>query len=49
MKVPCARADFPSIREENFFYVNKTPFIAELEDMVEAHVVFLRPRRFGVR
>jgi len=47
MRVPYARADFPSIRTEGYFYVDKTPFIATLEDVVEGHLVFLRPRRFG--
>lgn len=47
MRVPYARADFPSIRTEGYFYIDKTPFIATLENMVEGHLVFLRPRRFG--
>ena len=47
MRVPYANADFPSIRTENYFYVDKTPFIAQLENLVEKHLVFLRPRRFG--
>ncbi len=47
MRVPYARADFPSIRTEGYFYVDKTQFIPTLENMVEGHLVFLRPRRFG--
>ena len=47
MKVPYAKSDFPSIRSEGYFYVDKTKFIAELESMAESQLVFLRPRRFG--
>ena len=47
MRVPYAKADFAAIRTQNYFYVDKTEFIAKLENMVEHHLVFLRPRRFG--
>ena len=47
MKVPYATADFPTIRSEGYFYVDKTPFIAQIEDIPERQLVFLRPRRFG--
>jgi hypothetical protein len=47
MKVPYATADFATIRRENYFYVDKTQFIALIENSAEKHLVFLRPRRFG--
>lgn len=47
MKIPYAKCDFASIRHENYFYVDKTPFLPHLERTTEEHVIFLRPRRFG--
>ncbi len=47
MKVPYAKCDFSAIRAEGYFYVDKTPFIPHIESIDEAHVIFLRPRRFG--
>ena len=47
MKVPYATADFPTIRVENYFYVDKTHFIPHIENTAEKYLVFLRPRRFG--
>ena len=47
MKVPYAKSDFPSIRNEGNFFVDKTPYIARLEDVSEGQLVYLRPRRFG--
>ncbi|HMY21133.1 MAG TPA: AAA family ATPase, partial [Polyangium sp.] len=47
MKVPYAKSDFPSIRNEGYFFVDKTPYIARLEDVSEGQLVYLRPRRFG--
>jgi len=47
MKIPYATCHFPTIRNENFFYVDKTHFIAKIESITDNHLVFLRPRRFG--
>ena len=43
--IPYAVADFIEMRERGFYYVDKTQYIAKLEDY-KAPVV-LRPRRFG--
>ena len=43
--IPYAVADFIEIRERGFYYVDKTQYIAKLEDYKAP--VFLRPRRFG--
>lgn len=47
MKVPYATCDFAAIRREGYLYVDKTPFLPHIEDTVEKHLIFLRPRRFG--
>lgn len=44
-KLPYAVANFEQIREEGYSYVDKTAFIAALEEYQVP--VFLRPRRFG--
>lgn len=43
--IPYAVADFVDLRERGFYYVDKTRYIAKLEDYNAP--VFLRPRRFG--
>ena len=43
--IPYGMANFRTIREEGFLYVDKTRFLHDLED--ERHVFLLRPRRFG--
>ena len=43
--IPYAVADFIEMRERGFYYVDKTQYIAKLEDYKAP--VFLRPRRFG--
>ncbi|MFO0756242.1 MAG: AAA family ATPase [Byssovorax sp.] len=46
MKNPYGISDFAQIRDEGFFYADKTPFLPVLEQGYR-HLVFLRPRRFG--
>lgn len=46
MKNPYGISDFGRIRDQGFFYADKTPFLPVLEAGYQ-HVVFLRPRRFG--
>jgi len=47
MKLPYGIANFAKIREEGYFYVDKTRYIEVLENMPESSVVILRSRRFG--
>ncbi len=49
MKIPYGNANFADIRSSGSFYVDKTPFLARLEDREcsSKNLVFLRPRRFG--
>ncbi|WP_157627905.1 AAA family ATPase, partial [Thermodesulfatator autotrophicus] len=45
-KLPVGIQSFEKIRTENYYYVDKTPFIKKLVD--EGGYYFLsRPRRFG--
>ncbi|MFO0759090.1 MAG: AAA family ATPase [Byssovorax sp.] len=46
MKIPYGLSDFAQIRDEGFFYADKTVFLPVLEADYQ-HIVFLRPRRFG--
>lgn len=43
--IPYAIADFAEMRERGFYYVDKTDYIAKLENYKAP--IFLRPRRFG--
>jgi len=45
-KIPYGLSDFKRIQTENYYYIDKTKYIEELEE--EANFLFfLRPRRFG--
>jgi len=46
-KIPYGKADYKQIKEENYYFVDKTRFIEKLEDLNETFLIFLRPRRFG--
>ena len=46
-KIPYGQADYKNIKQENFYYVDKTKFIEKLENLNERFLIFLRPRRFG--
>ncbi len=45
IKIPYGVASYEQLRTENYFYIDKTKYIAELESFLNP--VFLRPRRFG--
>ena len=46
-KIPYGLADYKRIVEENYYFVDKTKFIEQIENLNESYVMFLRPRRFG--
>ena len=46
LKIPYGIADFKTIRNEGLYYVDKTKFLAKLEER-DRFVFFVRPRRFG--
>jgi hypothetical protein len=45
-KLPRGIQSFKSIREENYYYVDKTPFVKELSESGKYYFLS-RPRRFG--
>ena len=46
--IPYGMINFKSIRNENYFYVDKTMYLEKLESPEQnKSVIFLRPRRFG--
>jgi len=46
-KIPYGIADYKEIKENNYYFVDKTAFIEKIENLNESFVIFLRPRRFG--
>jgi hypothetical protein len=46
-EVPTGIDNFKVLIENNYFYVDKTPFIAEVTKMPGKTLLFTRPRRFG--
>ncbi len=47
IRLPYGVSNFAQLTNENYHFVDRTPFIAELEQMNERYLFFLRPRRFG--
>lgn len=47
IKLPVGSDDFKRIREENYYFVDKTRFIKELLDEHSEVTLITRPRRFG--
>jgi Predicted AAA-ATPase/PD-(D/E)XK nuclease superfamily len=47
LKIPYALADYGRLRREQFFYVDRTHYIEQLELHGTSYPMFLRPRRFG--
>jgi len=45
-KLPYGVSDFEMLREEHYYYVDKTRFIREIEN-ASRYLFFIRPRRFG--
>jgi hypothetical protein len=43
-KIPYGQADYKNIKQENFYYVDKTMFIEKLEGLNERFLIFLRQR-----
>ena len=46
-KIPYGLSDYKDIKENNYYFVDKTKYIEKLEDANERYIMFLRPRRFG--
>ena len=47
MKLPYGLSDFKSLREQDYVYIDKTPYIEKLESLAGKYLFFIRPRRFG--
>ncbi len=45
-KIPYGLASYKDVREKNCYYLDKTRYIPQLEDMGQ-YLFFIRPRRFG--
>ena len=46
LKIPYGEANFATLREENYLYVDKSEYIKNLEETAR-YIFFIRPRRFG--
>ncbi len=46
LMIPYGISDFKRIRNEGWYYVDKTEYLAKLESR-DSFVLFVRPRRFG--
>ena len=47
LKLPVAIEDFKKIRQQGFYYIDKTRLIEQLLDSWGKVNLFTRPRRFG--
>ncbi len=47
LRLPYGISNFPKLVTEGYHFVDRTPFIAQIEAMNEPYLFFLRPRRFG--
>ena len=46
-KLPYGISDYERLIENDYYYVDKTKYIEELENISEPYIMFLRPRKFG--
>lgn len=46
-RIPSKTSHYPSLIEQNGYYVDKTHFLSQMEEMSDRFLFFLRPRRFG--
>ncbi|MBF0350814.1 MAG: AAA family ATPase, partial [SAR324 cluster bacterium] len=47
LRLPYGISHFPQLTTENYHFIDRTPFLEQLENLPERYLVFLRPRRFG--
>ena len=47
LKLPYGVSSFEKIAREGYYFVDRTLYIAQLEQLPEPYLFFLRPRRFG--
>ena len=46
-KLPYGISDYERLIENGYYYVDKTKYIEQLENLPEPYIMFLRPRKFG--
>ncbi len=46
-KLPYGISNYEELIEDNYYYVDKTKYIEQLESLAEKRIMFLRPRKFG--
>ena len=46
-KLPYGIPNFNKIIEEDYLFIDKTPFVEKMESLNEPYIFFLRPRKFG--
>ncbi len=46
-QIPYGNSNFESVMTENYYFIDKTSYIEELEKLGSKYLFFLRPRRFG--
>ena len=46
-KLPYGISDYERLVKNNYYYVDKTKYIEQLENLAEPYIMFLRPRKFG--
>lgn len=47
LKLPYGASNFEKIALEDYYFVDRTQYITQLEELAEPYLFFLRPRRFG--
>ena len=46
-KIPIGISNYETIVEKNYYYVDKTKYIENIENLSNRYIMFLRPRKFG--
>ena len=46
-KLPYGISDYERLIENDYYYIDKTMYIEQLENLAEPYIMFLRPRKFG--
>ena len=46
-KLPYGISNYEELITDEYYYVDKTKYIEELENLAEKRIIFLRPRKFG--
>ena len=46
-KLPNGISDYERLVDQNYYYVDKTKYIEQMENLTDPYIMFLRPRKFG--